>query len=209
MPKNFPIHAVNRLRMGTDGCGITSLLTFYGCPLKCKYCLNPQCHDLIPEDFFVSLDDIFKTILLDELYYIATNGGVTFGGGEPLLYPDAIIAIMNLGAKRWHTTVETSFYVPFSNIEKVLPYVNDFIIDIKDMNPDIYYKYTGENNSLLINNLQLFSKLGFASLALIRIPMIRGFNTIHDIENSKRKLEDLGYSNFDIFEYRIDVTNHQ
>ena len=85
-----PVMGIDRLRMGTDGNGITSLVTFYGCPLKCRFCLNPQCHRDFSNIKLSRPDDVYDMVAIDELYYLATEGGVTFGGGEPLLYSDFI-----------------------------------------------------------------------------------------------------------------------
>ena len=95
-----------------------------------------------------------KVLMKDELYYITSCGGATFGGGEPLLWPDFIIDVLDLGAKRWHTTIETSLNVPFVNIERLLPYIDEYVIDIKDMNPDIYRAYTGKDNAIVVQNLE-------------------------------------------------------
>jgi organic radical activating enzyme len=74
-------------------------------------------------------------VAIDELYYLATGGGVTFGGGEPLLYSEFIIKILELGAKKWNVTIETSLNVPFEKIKVLLPYINEMIVDVKEINP--------------------------------------------------------------------------
>ena len=89
-----PLMGLDRLRMGTDGNGITSLVTFYGCPLKCRFCLNPQCHREISNIKLSRPDEVYNMVAIDELYYLATGGGVTFGGGEPLLYSEFIIKVL-------------------------------------------------------------------------------------------------------------------
>ena len=70
-----PIMGIDRLRMGTDGNGITSLVTFYGCPLKCSFCLNPQCHRELSDVLFSRPEEVYNTVAVDELYYLATGGG--------------------------------------------------------------------------------------------------------------------------------------
>ena len=199
-----PLMGLDRLRMGTDGNGITSLVTFYGCPLKCRFCLNPQCHREISNIKLSRPDEVYNMVAIDELYYLATGGGVTFGGGEPLLYSEFIIKILELGAKKWNVTIETSLNVPFEKIKVLLPYINEMIVDVKDVNPQIYKLYTQSSNNVVLENLKLLADSGFAEKMLVRIPLINGYNKQADIQNSKRILEDMGYSTFDFFEYKTD-----
>ena len=74
---------ISRLRMNTDGHGITTLVAFHGCPLNCKYCLNPQCLNPSFRKTQMSPNEVMSILKKDELYFLATKGGVTFGGGEP------------------------------------------------------------------------------------------------------------------------------
>lgn len=199
-----PVMGVDRLRIGTDGNGITSLVTFYGCPLKCRFCLNPQCHRDLANIKLSRPGDVYDMVAVDELYYCATKGGVTFGGGEPLLYSYFIIKILELGAKKWNITIETSLNVPFKRFEVLLPYINEMIVDVKDINPQIYELYTQSNNKVVLENLNRLANCGYADKIMVRIPLINGYNKQDDVQYSKRILEDMGYSTFDIFEYKTD-----
>lgn len=199
-----PVMGIDRLRMGTDGNGITSLVTFYGCPLKCRFCLNPQCHRDYSNIKLSRPDDVYDMVAIDELYYLATEGGVTFGGGEPLLYSDFIFDILELGAKKWNITIETSLNVSFERIRVLLPYINEIIVDVKDINPQIYERYTQSSNKVVLENLKLLATSGYAEKMLVRIPLINGYNKQDDIQKSKSFLEDMGYSAFDLFEYKTD-----
>lgn len=202
-----PIMGIDRLRMGTDGNGITSLVAFYGCPLQCNFCLNPQCHRELSDVLISRPEEVYNIVAIDELYYLATGGGVTFGGGEPLLYSDFIISILELGAKKWNVTVETSLNVPYKQIEVLLPYINEMIVDIKDMSPQIYRLYTQSSNQIVIDNLKRIADGGYADKVTIRIPLIKGYNTDSDRLSSKNFLERLGYSTFDLFEYKTDFSH--
>ncbi len=199
-----PVMGIDRLRMGTDGKGITSLVTFYGCPLKCKYCLNPQCHRDISTIKLSRPDDVYEIVAIDELYYLATEGGVTFGGGEPLLYSDFIVNILELGAKKWNVTIETSLNVPFERIKVLLPYINEMIVDVKEINPQIYELYTQSSNKVVLENLKLLSNCGYSDKVTVRIPLIKGYNTQDDNQKSRLLIENLGYSRFDLFEYKTE-----
>ncbi len=147
-------------------------------------------------------DEVFNRVAIDELYYLATGGGITFGGGEPLLYSDFIIDVLTLGADKWNITIETSLNIPFKQISILLPYINEIIVDIKDLNPRIYESYTQYNNNALLKNLKLLATNWSVNNVLLRIPLIKGYNTSRDVENSKKFLTSLGYSKFDIFEYK-------
>lgn len=199
-----PVMGIDRLRMGTDGNGITSLVTFYGCPLKCRYCLNPQCHRDISTIKLSRPDDVYEIVAIDELYYLATEGGVTFGGGEPLLYSDFIVNILELGAKKWNVTIETSLNVPFERIKVLLPYINEMIVDVKEINPQIYELYTQSSNKVVLENLKLLSNCGYSDKVTVRIPLIKGYNTQDDNQKSRLLIENLGYSRFDLFEYKTE-----
>ncbi|MDE6109409.1 MAG: radical SAM protein, partial [Muribaculaceae bacterium] len=78
------IIGISRHRLSTDGEGITTLVAFHGCPLRCRYCINP--HSLGDGRAFqeYSPEQLYDETRIDELYFVATNGGITFGGGEPL-----------------------------------------------------------------------------------------------------------------------------
>jgi pyruvate formate lyase activating enzyme len=197
------IIGIARHRLLTDGDGVTTLVAFHGCPLCCRYCLNPQSLGDGGRFREYSLEQLYTETRIDELYFIATNGGVTFGGGEPCLRPDFIRHFRELCGESWQINLETSLNVPADNIASLLPVVNTLIIDIKDMNPEIYRNYTGRGNSIVLPNLRLIANSGRQSDCIIRIPLIPDFNTDADREISRKALEDLGFTRFDLFTYQI------
>lgn len=203
MKQRVKIIGIARHRLSTDGDGVTTLVAFHGCPLRCRYCLNPQSLD--NGDCFreYSPEELYAETRIDELYFIATNGGVTFGGGEPCLRADFIREFSELCSASWQLNLETSLNVPSVNIEALLPVVNTMIIDIKDMNPDIYRSYTGQSNDLVIDNLRLIADSGRQKDCIIRLPLIPDFNTETDRTASRSRLETLGFNNFDLFTYQI------
>ncbi len=197
------IIGIARHRLSTDGDGVTTLVAFHDCPLRCRYCLNPQ--SLGDDGRFreYSPEDLYYTVRIDELYFIATNGGVTFGGGEPSLRPQFIREFRELCGPEWQLNLETSLCVPSANIEALLPVVNTLFIDIKDMNPDIYRRYTGHSNDIVRDNFRLIADAGRQHDCIIRIPLIPDYNTDTDREASRKALEALGYDRFDLFTYQI------
>ena len=197
------IIGIARHRLSTDGDGVTTLVAFHGCPLRCLYCLNPQSLDEGGRFREYSSEELYAETHIDELYFIATNGGVTFGGGEPCLRPQFIREFRELCGSTWQLNLETSLNVPSTNIEALLPVVNTLIIDIKDMNSDIYRSYTGQSNGLVIDNIRLIADAGRQSDCIVRIPLIPNYNTEADREASRKALEALGFYRFDLFTYQI------
>lgn len=197
------IIGIARHRLSTDGDGVTTLGAFHGCPLRCRYCLNPQSLGDGGRFSEYSPEELYAETRIDELYFIATNGGVTFGGGEPCLRPQFIREFRELCGPAWQLNLETSLNVPTANIEALLPVVNTLIIDIKDMNPDIYRNYTGQSNDLVIDNLRLIAEFGRQSDCIVRIPLIPDYNADADREASRKALETLGFDRFDLFTYQI------
>ena len=197
-----PIVTCSRLRM-QDGDGITTLVCFHGCPLRCKYCLNP--FTLKDETKFKTMTpvELYQQVKKDSLYFIATGGGVTFGGGEPLLRTDFIKAFTAL-CDGWHFCAETSLNVPPEHIETAASCIDFFIVDCKDTNPEIYKAYTGRDNKQMLQNLRRLLELAGPDRIQVRIPLIPGFNTEEDQHRSKEFLQNLGITRFDLFPYRVN-----
>ncbi len=197
------IIGIARHRLSTDGDGVTTLVAFYGCPLRCHYCLNPQSLGDGSRFREYSPEELYAETRIDELYFIATNGGVTFGGGEPALRPEFIRAFRELCGPSWRLTLETSLNVPQENIEALLPVVDSWIVDIKDIDTDIYRRYTGKDNSRVLLNLRLIAETDRQNDCIIRLPLIPDYNTDDDREESRKALSSLGYTKFDLFTYKI------
>lgn len=197
------IIGIARHRLSTDGDGVTTLVAFHVCPLRCRYCLNPQSLGDGGRFREYSPEELYAETRIDDLYFIATNGGITFGGGEPCLHPGFIREFRELCGSAWQLNLETSLCVPSTNIEALLPVVDALIIDIKDMNPDIYRSYTGQSNSLVLDNLHLIADAARQSDCIVRIPLIPNYNTEANREASRKALEALGFSRFDLFTYQI------
>lgn len=197
------IIGIGRHRLSTDGEGVTTLVAFHNCPLRCRFCINP--HSLGDGHGFkeYSPQELYSEIRIDELYFLATKGGVTFGGGEPCLRPHFIQEFRKICGSPWQINLETSLNVPSANVEALLPATDTLIIDIKDLNPDIYRQYTKRSNDHVLNNLGLIADAGRQHDCLIRLPLIPGYNTETDQMASRKALENLGFSRFDIFTYII------
>jgi pyruvate formate lyase activating enzyme len=119
--------------------------------------------------------EIAREVLKDKPFYSASGGGVTFSGGEPLSQPglckETAELLKNQGLM---TAVETCLHIPWKNIELVLPYIDEFLCDLKHGDPVIFKEHTGGDLNLILENLK---KLDSREVPIrIRVPIIYGFN---------------------------------
>ena len=196
------IFAVSRHRLLTDGDGCTTLVTFNGCPLRCKYCLNKVSWDPLKGRQYTP-ESLFEEVKIDQLYFLATRGGITFGGGEPLMQAEFIKEFRTLCGPQWRLVAETSLNVPLDNVKTVDPVLDGYIVDIKDLDPAIYKSYTGIDNSLALSNLEWILQYGDSCRVTVRVPHIPNFNTDQDVAKSKERLKAMGVANIDEFNYII------
>lgn len=198
-----PFIAINRHRLTTDGEGVTTLVGFHGCPLHCQYCLNAQCLQADGVWCRLTPGELYSEVEIDDLYFMATGGGICFGGGEPLLRSDFIKAFAEIMNPEWKLTIETSLNVPLENVKAIASLVQMWYVDIKDMNPDIYKAYGCKENKQVISNLQWLAANGYADKVIIRLPLIPEYNTDEDRQRSQQQLEKMGFTNFDKFNYIV------
>ncbi len=198
-----PIAASDRLRFLSDGEGITTLVCFQGCPLRCKMCINPFTMSLQNRNaVYTTPQKLYEKVKIDELYFLASGGGVTFGGGEPLLQPEFIKEFRKCCGPDWHVCVETSLAVPWENVKTVVDAVDVFYFDCKDIDPAIYKEYTGKDNELALDNIKKLSGLIAPERIIVRIPLIPGFNTEEHQKKSVAFFSGLGLNRFDLFTYQ-------
>lgn len=198
-----PIITCSRLRMQSDGQGITTLVCFHGCPLRCQYCLNPFSFAADTNHTVMTPQELYDAVKIDELYFLATGGGVTFGGGEPLLYAPFIRQFRDICGSDWHLCAETSLSVPWEHVQLAAEAIDMFYVDCKDTDPDIYRRYTGGDNGQMLSNLQKLVALVGPDRIVVRLPLIPGFNTEENRNNSQQLLADMGITRFDRFTYRL------
>ena len=198
-----PFIAINRHRLTTDGEGVTTLVGFHGCPLHCEYCLNAQCLQADGVWCRLTPGELYSEVEIDDLYFVATGGGICFGGGEPLLRSDFIKAFAEIMNPEWKLTIETSLNVPLENVKAIASLVQMWYVDIKDMNPDIYKAYGCKENKQVISNLQWLAANGYADKVIVRLPLIPEYNTDEDRQQSQQQLEKMGFTNFDKFNYIV------
>jgi len=199
----FPAAAISRLRMATDGEGITTLVCAWGCPLRCRYCINQFSWDEKTRIERLTAQELYDRVKLDSLYFEATGGGVTFGGGEPLLYADFFPEFRMLCGDRWKLYAETSLAVPEKNVRKAAEIMDGFIVDIKDTDPDIYRAYTGRDAGPVLENLRILAGLVDPAKIRVRLPLIPDFNTEEHRKKSESLLCEMGLTDIERFDYIV------
>ena len=194
---SLPVFGLSRLRIGVDGAGVTTLVGCLGCPLKCRFCINPHARDASVPAKMYTPEQLVSALRVDHLYFAATNGGATFGGGESLLHAPFIAEFAKVKPKEWKLNIETSLNAPEDAVRMLLPHVDEWIVDVKDMNPEIYRAYTGKDNARVLRNLALLNP----DRTHIRVPLIPGFNTAEDADRSESILREMGFHRIERFEY--------
>lgn len=193
--------------MGSDGEGVTTLVGGFGCPLACKYCLNPQSTRISTKPSAYSVESLYEAVLVDSLYFEATGGGITFGGGEPLLQADFIaefIRFVKAKGHGWRFSMETCLAVSEDRLRAVIDLVDLFIVDIKDQNDEIYLRYTGRDSSLMKHNLRILAD-ECPSRVRVKIPFIPGYNLPSDLVFSQTVIENMGFSQIERLKYHTDI----
>ena len=145
---------------------------------KCDFC--GKCEIYCPADARkvcgkeYSVDEIFREIAKDKMFYENSGGGATFSGGECMLQIDFLCEILRKCKENGvHTAVDTAGHVPWESFEKTLPYTDMFLYDIKAYSKDLHKQGTGVSNKLILENLLRLS--GKCDI-IVRIPVIGGFN---------------------------------
>ena len=198
-----PFIGIDRHRLGVDGVGVTTLAAFHGCPLRCKYCLNHRCLEA-PEGLpRYTPKQLYDYVSVDNLYFIATGGGICFGGGEPLLRVDFLTEFKQLCGKSWNLTAETSLQVPRESVRQASLVVGDFIVDIKESNPETYRAYTGGDGNRAWDNLEYLLTLVGPDHITVRVPLIPDYNDEAATERTAALLEGMGITKIDRFTYKI------
>lgn len=147
---------------------------------RCGACVR-ECHAMALEMVGreVSVSEVIATVLRDESFYRMTGGGMTLSGGEPLAQMDFSEALLTIAkASDLHCCVETSGYADYSCLERLLPLVDLFLYDIKDLSNVLHERFTGVPNTLILQNLRSLHDRG-AKIRL-RLPIIPGFNVRDD-----------------------------
>lgn len=184
--KRFAVH---------DGPGIRTTVFLKGCPLRCAWCHNPESQQMKPVTVDVTrkvngksvagkrkygeqmeVDQLVEKLLRDVPYFEESEGGVTFSGGEPLMQANGLLQLLEACKNHGlHTCVDTSGYASWEQFEAIVPFTDLFLYDLKNMDPELHFKYTGVDNERILTNADKLLDRG--ARLIFRIPIIPGINT--------------------------------
>ena len=134
--------------------------------------------------------EVLSTILKDKAFYENSGGGVTFSGGECMLQIDFLTEVLKACKENGiHTAVDTAGHVPYERFEKILPYTDLFLYDVKCFDSEKHKQYTGVRNELILENLK--NLLATDTPVWIRIPIIP---TVNDTEEEIQQFKDYIFS---------------
>lgn len=147
---------------------------------KCEFC--GKCTIYCPADIReivgkeYETKDLMKELKKDLMFYEDSGGGVTFSGGEVMAMDIDFIEDLAKRLKKEDITltIDTCGYAPYEKFERLLPYVNTFLYDVKMMDPELHRQYIGVDNKLILDNLVKLARSG--ARIYIRIPTIKGLS---------------------------------
>lgn len=161
-----------------DGPGIRTTFFLVGCPLSCRWCQNPEGKKGVNKNTRsiqkareYNINEIFSLVMKQLDLYRISGGGITFSGGDPLVQADDLLEVLKkLKNLEIHITIETSLAFPIKEIEKIINYVDLFIIDLKPLNSIKAIYYTGQDEKKALEGLKfLKSKNKFLYLRSVAI----------------------------------------
>ena len=179
------------------------------CPNKlsqCDFC--GKCTVFCPVDARqicgkdVASDELLEEIIKDKIFYETSKGGVTFSGGECMLQIDFLEEILKKCYEEGvHTAVDTAGNVPYDYFERVLPYTDLFLYDVKCIDKALHKEGTGVSNERILENLKLLSNEKGSEI-IVRVPVIKGFNENKaEMERIAEFLRDLGIRDTELLPY--------
>lgn len=140
---------------------------------NCEQACNTGAMSLMGQE--MTVEEVFHQVISDRPFFDASNGGVTFSGGEPLMQPH----FLKNALRRFHeanisTVLETCGFASKEILESVQSYVDTFYFDIKLMDSEMHKKFTSVSNERILSNLAHLQRTG--SRVLVRMPLIPGVN---------------------------------
>lgn len=169
-----------------DGPGIRTIIFLKGCYMRCKWCCNPESQEYGIQNMTlanktktvgkdVSVEELMDEIVKDAVYYQRSGGGVTLSGGECMAQPDFSEALLRaVHEYGYNTAIETTAFASREVVDRLLPHVDHFLMDIKHMNSTKHMEFTSKPNELIIENAKYIAEN--AKHLIIRVPTVPTFN---------------------------------
>jgi pyruvate formate lyase activating enzyme len=123
----------------------------------------------------MTVEQVMAQVVQDTAFYDESGGGVTLSGGEPLLQRDFSLALLQAcKEKDIHTAMDTSGFAPWPVLDRIRPYVDLFLYDLKTMDDARHRAFTGVSNVLILQNLRALAERGHT--IVVRVPILPGIN---------------------------------
>ena len=191
--REAPVIGINR-QQDADG-SVRLIVSFGSCPLRCKGCDSPQCFERRRWRLYTT-QAIIELVEPDREGLEKENGALVFTAGEPCMRAKFIADIRVLIGNNIKIIAESALNVPVERVQLLMPVVDKWIVDIKDMNPRIYRTYTGKDNLHVIENLRFLEQNGMKEKVWLKVPVLDGLNTEEDRARSMEQLRVLGFEQF-------------
>lgn len=174
-----------------DGPGIRTIVFLKGCSLRCRWCCNPESQSYEIEEMIqggkpkiigrdVTVKEVLDEVMCDRPYYKRSGGGITLSGGESLNQPEFAVALLKACKEvGLSTAIESTGFAKPHIIEKFLPYLDYYLMDIKHTDSNKHKEFTTQPNELILSNAKLIAEK-LRDRLIIRVPVIPTFN---DTEN--------------------------
>ena len=169
-----------------DGPGIRTIVFLKGCVLRCRWCCNPESQEYKIQEMTmagktktvgrdVTVGEVMEEVMKDLPYYRRSGGGLTLSGGESLCQPEFAAALLRAAKESGlSTAIESTACASYETVQKLLPYLDYYLMDIKHIDSEKHKAFTGKGNELILENAK---KLAVdAKNLIIRTPVIPTFN---------------------------------
>ena len=193
-----------------DGPGIRFVVFLQGCPLRCKYCHNPDTWSITDSKIQESPREVFEKVKRYKKYF-GKKGGLTITGGEPLLQLDFVLELFKLcKEENIHTALDTSGYIFNNKVKKILEYTDLILLDIKSIDEEVYKSLTGVELTNTLEFAQYLNKINKKTwIRHVIVPEITDndnlltrlsdyISKLNNIEN----IEVLPYHKLGVFKYK-------
>ncbi len=173
-----------------DGYGIRTIVFLKGCVLRCRWCCNPESQEYAIQTMLVqgepkvigrdvTVQEVLNTVEKDRPYYRRTGGGMTLSGGESLCQPQFAAALLKCAKQEGiSTALESMGCAKWETIEGILPWLDQYLMDIKHMDTAKHAAFTGKGNELMLENAVKIARSQkiYGTELSIRVPVIPSFN---------------------------------
>lgn len=169
-----------------DGPGIRTIVFLKGCALRCRWCCNPESQEFSIQQMTiggkskttgrdVTVAEVMEEVEQDRPYYRRSGGGLTLSGGESLCQPEFAACLLRAAKESGiNTAIESTGFAKWERIERILPYLDLYLLDIKHMSSAKHKEFTTQPNELILENAKKIAEQ--ANQLIIRVPVVPTFN---------------------------------